>query len=85
MKRLYVRPAARGLGIGAALIAAIIKSAQELDYAEMKLDTLPSMAEAFALYERFGFLQIPAYYHNPVAGTVYLGKRLSRVTNQADD
>ena len=79
MKRLYVRPAARGLGIGTALVGAIITSAEELGYAEMKLDTLPSMAEAFALYERFGFLQIPAYYHNPVPGTVYLGKRLARV------
>jgi ribosomal protein S18 acetylase RimI-like enzyme len=78
MKRLYVRPATRGLGIGAALVGAIIKSAEELGYAEMKLDTLPSMAEAFALYERFGFMRIPAYYHNPVPGTVYLGKRLSR-------
>ena len=78
MKRLYVRPAARGLGIGTALVGAIITSAEALGYAEMKLDTLPSMAEAFALYERFGFLQIPAYYHNPVPGTVYLGKRLSR-------
>jgi ribosomal protein S18 acetylase RimI-like enzyme len=78
MKRLYVRPAARGLGIGTALVAAIIKSAQELGYTEMKLDTLPSMAEAFTLYERFGFVQIPAYYHNPVPGTVYLGKRLGR-------
>jgi ribosomal protein S18 acetylase RimI-like enzyme len=77
MKRLYVRPAARGLGIGAALVAAIIESAQALGYAEMKLDTLPSMAGAFALYQRFGFMRIPAYYHNPVPGTVYLGKRLS--------
>jgi len=85
MKRLYVRPAARGLGIGAALVSAIITSAEELGYAEMRLDTLPTMPEAFALYERFGFLQIPAYYHNPVPGTVYLGKRLSRVANQADD
>src|SRR3984957_939617 len=85
MKRLYVRPAARGLGIGAALVAAIITSAEELGYAEMRLDTLPAMAEAFALYQRFGFLQIPAYYHNPVPGTVYLGKRLSRVAKQADD
>jgi ribosomal protein S18 acetylase RimI-like enzyme len=80
MKRLYVRPAARGLGIGAALVGAIITSAEELGYAEMRLDTLPAMAEAFALYQRFGFLQIPAYYHNPVPGTVYLGKRLSGVT-----
>ena len=77
MKRLYVRPAARGLGIGRILVAAIIKSAEELGYAQMKLDTLPSMPEAFALYKRCGFLEIPAYYHNPVPGTVYLGKLLS--------
>ena len=77
MKRLYVRPAARGLGIGAALVEAIIGCAEELGYAEMKLDTLAGMQQAFALYKRFGFLEIPAYYHNPVPGTVYLGKRLS--------
>ncbi len=85
MKRLYVRPAARGLGIGAALVGAIIKSAQELGYAEMKLDTLPSMAEAFALYKRFGFVEIPAYYHTPVPGTVYLGKPLSLPPTKPDD
>ncbi|HEY6257831.1 MAG TPA: GNAT family N-acetyltransferase [Xanthobacteraceae bacterium] len=77
MKRLYVRPRARGLGVGAALVAGIIRAAEELGYAEMKLDTLPTMAEAFALYQRFGFVEIPAYYHNPVPGTRYLGKRLA--------
>jgi ribosomal protein S18 acetylase RimI-like enzyme len=77
MKRLYVRPAARGLGVGSALVAAIIRSAQELGYAEMRLDTLPTMVEAFALYQRFGFTEIPAYYHNPVPGTRYLGKPLA--------
>jgi GNAT superfamily N-acetyltransferase len=77
MKRLYVRPAARGLGIGVALVEAIIGCAQELGYAEMKLDTLAGMQEAFALYKRFGFREIPAYYRNPVPGTVYLGKRLT--------
>jgi ribosomal protein S18 acetylase RimI-like enzyme len=82
MKRLYVRPAARGLGIGAALVAAIIEAAETLGYREMKLDTLPSMPEALALYRRFGFSEIPAYYHNPVPGTVYLGKRLSRPQGQ---
>ena len=77
MKRLYVRPAARGLGAGRALVTAIIRSAQEIGYAEMRLDTLPMMAEALALYQRVGFVEIPAYYHNPVPGTRYLGKRLA--------
>jgi ribosomal protein S18 acetylase RimI-like enzyme len=76
-KRLYVRPAARGLGVGRALITAIIRSAQTLGYAEMRLDTLPTMAQAFALYQRFGFTEIPAYYLNPVPGTRYLGKSLA--------
>jgi ribosomal protein S18 acetylase RimI-like enzyme len=77
MKRLYVRPSARGLGIGGALVAVIIRSAEELGYAEMKLDTLPAMPEALALYRRFGFAEIPAYYHSPLPGTVYLGKQLA--------
>jgi GNAT superfamily N-acetyltransferase len=80
MKRLYVRPTARGLGIGRALVAAIIESAQALGYAEMKLDTLPAMPEALALYECFGFVRIAAYYYNPVPGTVYLGKQISAST-----
>jgi GNAT superfamily N-acetyltransferase len=82
MKRLYVRPAARSIGIGAALVAAITRVAQELGYAEMKLDTLPSMPEALALYKRCGFSEIPAYYHNPVPGTVYLGKRLTSAATE---
>jgi GNAT superfamily N-acetyltransferase len=77
MKRLYVRPAARGRGIGAALVTAVIGCAQELGYAQMRLDTLAGMQDALALYKRFGFLEIPAYYHNPVPGTVYLGKLLT--------
>jgi len=76
MKRLYVRPSARGLGLGAALVTAIINTAEEVGYAEMKLDTLPWLKEAFALYQRFGFVEIEPYYNNPITGTRYLGKKL---------
>jgi ribosomal protein S18 acetylase RimI-like enzyme len=79
MKRLYVRPAARGLGIGRALVDAIIQSAEEFGYVEMRLDTLPTMAEAFTLYQRFKFVEIPAYYYNPVPDTRYLSRHLSGV------
>ena len=77
MKRLYVRPSARGLGVGRALIGAIISAAEELGYAEMKLDSLPWMDSALALYKQFGFTEIAAYYDNPVPETRYLGKRLA--------
>ena len=77
MKRLYVRPEARGLGLGRALVAAIIATAEQRGYAEMRLDSLPSMIGAMAVYRRFGFVAIPAYCYNPVPGTVYLAKRLS--------
>jgi GNAT superfamily N-acetyltransferase len=76
MKRLYVRPTARGSGVGRALIAAIIEAAEALGYVEMKLDTLPWMDTAMALYQQFGFSEVAAYYDNPVPGVRYLGKRL---------
>jgi len=78
MKRLYVRPSARRLGIGEALVAAVIEAAEALGYGEMRLDTLPSMAAAAALYGRFGFAPIPAYYANPIPGTLYFGRKLAR-------
>ena len=76
MKRLYVRPAGRGLGIGQALVAAVIAAAEARGYAEMRLDSMPMMTKAIALYRRFGFVEIPAYCYNPVPGTVCLAKRL---------
>ena len=77
MKRLYVEDAARGLGVGRALVAAIIAAAEARGYAEMRLDSLPSMHAALALYRRFGFTAIDAYCFNPVPGTLYLARRLA--------
>jgi GNAT superfamily N-acetyltransferase len=71
MKRLYVAPDARGLGLGKALIVAIIGEAERIGYKEMRLDTLPTMAEAISLYEQVGFRPIEAYYQTPIAGTLF--------------
>ena len=76
MKRLYLRPGARGSGVGRALVERLLSEARAVGYAEVVLDTLPSMAEAQRMYERFGFRDIPPCRANPVAGARYLGLRL---------
>jgi len=76
MKRLYVDPAGRGLGLGRALTDAIIAEAIRIGYREMKLDTLPTLTAAAELYRRTGFVPIPAYYDTPVEGTLFMALSL---------
>jgi ribosomal protein S18 acetylase RimI-like enzyme len=72
IKRLYVQPAARGTGLGAALAQAILAEARAIGYREARLDTLASMTAARALYASLGFRECAAYYHNPLGGTAYM-------------
>lgn len=74
MKRLYVAPPARGLGLGRALLDAVLGEAARLGYREVRLDTLPTMTEAIAMYRRHGFVPIAPYYAGAPAGTLFLAR-----------
>jgi ribosomal protein S18 acetylase RimI-like enzyme len=72
MKRLYVRKAFRGFGLGRQLAEAVLDAARQAGHACVLLDTLSDMEAARALYEDLGFEPIEPYYHNPIAGAHYL-------------
>ena len=71
MKRLYVSPEGRGIGLGRRLVEAILREAERIGYREMRLDTLPSRAGAIALYQQAGFEPMEPYYDTPVVGTIF--------------
>lgn len=72
LKRLYVRPAARGYGVGRALTLAAFEVAREYGYTALRLDTLPTMPAARALYGSLGFRVIPPYRDNPIVGAQFM-------------
>lgn len=77
MKRLYVRKAFRGFGLGRQLAEAMLDVARQAGYGCVLLDTLDGMESARALYADLGFEEIPPYYHNPIAGSHYLKADIS--------
>jgi GNAT superfamily N-acetyltransferase len=72
MKRLYVRDAWRGCGLGRQLAEQIMALGRQLGYQKMVLDTLSRLEGAITLYQRLGFVPIAPYYNNPIEGVVYL-------------
>ncbi|MBV1733769.1 MAG: GNAT family N-acetyltransferase [Hydrogenophaga sp.] len=72
MKRLFVRRAFRGFGLGRQLVEQTMSMARLAGYTTMLLDTLSEMETARAMYQEAGFVEVPPYYHNPLAGAHYL-------------
>lgn len=77
LKRVYVRPAARGRSLGRDLVEYMIREAREAGYATMHLDVLPEFAAARQLYQSLGFVPAKAVSYNPVPGTLFLALDLS--------
>jgi GNAT superfamily N-acetyltransferase len=76
MKRLFVRPDARSSGLGGLLVEEILKAAIAAGYEKMVLDTLDRLQNARKLYERNGFITVPAYYENPLEGVIFMERKL---------
>ncbi|MBU5429762.1 GNAT family N-acetyltransferase [Kineothrix sp. MSJ-39] len=76
MKRLYVRPAARGMHLGDTLVTEILAHARNAGYKEIVLDTITPLKAAISLYKKHGFEECEAYYYNPMDDVIYMRKQL---------
>jgi GNAT superfamily N-acetyltransferase len=76
LKRLYLRPARRGAGVGRALVTTAMHWAAMNGYRQIRLDTVPGMEVAQQLYRSLGFHEIPAYRHNPIPGVKFFERHL---------
>lgn len=76
MKRLYVRPRYRGLGVGRMLTEQILADARNIGYRQILLDTFPFLDTAVSMYRRMGFLEIPRYNNSPMDSTIFMALEL---------
>ena len=76
MKRLYVKPEARGLHLGDTLVKEILEHAKKAGHKEMVLDTIVPLKSAIGLYKKYGFEECAPYYNNPMDDVIYMSKRL---------
>ncbi len=76
LKRMYVVPGARGIGLGRLLAHRVIDAARGTGYGVMKLDTSSTMIAAQALYTSLGFVPCEAYNADPEPGTLWFAKTL---------
>lgn len=79
MKRLYVRPEFQGFGLGRALVSEVLRKSKSMGYKKVRLDTVPSMSKAIALYKSMGFYSIPAYRENPIVGASFFEADCSKI------
>ena len=76
IKRLYVKPEARGMHLGELLVKKIIECAVSAGFGEMVLDTIAPLQSAISLYLKMGFEKCEPYYYNPMSDVIYMSKKL---------